>query len=138
MKKRILLLLLPLSMFASSFNPQMQAYIDDLKVQAKNSDAGFVDFSVKRGEQIFTTSNIGKRGESISCTSCHTINLKNSGKNIHTNKVLKPLSPSQNPKRLSKVKNVKKWLRRNFNDVYNKEGTALQKGDVLYYINKKG
>jgi len=35
------------------------------------------------------------------------------------------------------VKNVKKWLRRNFNDVYTKQGTALQKGDVLYFINSK-
>ncbi|WP_458700104.1 DUF1924 domain-containing protein [Sulfurospirillum sp. 1307] len=135
MKKRILFLLVPLSVFASSFNPQMQDYVDGLKVEAKKSNPNFVDFSAKRGEKIFTTSHIGKRGESISCTSCHTVNLKNSGKNVHTNKVLDPLSPTQNPKRLSKVKNVKKWLRRNFNDVYNKEGTALQKGDVLYYIN---
>ena len=137
MKRRVLFLLLPLSVFASSFNPQMQGYIDDLKVEAKGNNPDFIDFSVQRGEQIFTTSHIGKRGERISCTSCHSLNLRNNGKNIHTNKVLEPLSPSKNIKRLVKVKNVKKWLRRNFNDVYTKEGTALQKGDVLYYINSK-
>lgn len=137
MKKRVLFLLVPLSVFASSFNPQMQGYIDNLKGEAKKNNPSFVDFSAKRGEQIFTTSHIGKRGELISCTSCHSLNLKNKGKNIHTNKILEPLAPSVNTKRLEEVKNVKKWLRRNFNDVYNKEGTALQKGDVLYFINSK-
>ena len=137
MKKRVLFLLVPLSVFASSFNPQMQGYVNDLKVEAKKNNPNFVDFNAQRGEQIFTTSHIGKRGESISCTSCHSFNLKNEGKNIHTNKILKPLAPSVNTKRLSKVKNVKKWLRRNYNDVYNQEGTALQKGDVLYFINSK-
>jgi len=137
MKKRVLFLLVPLSVFASSFNPQMQGYIDNLKVEAKKNNPNFVDFSAKRGEQIFTTSHIGKRGEPISCTSCHSLNLKNKGKNVHTNKVLEPLAPSVNTKRLSEVKNVKKWLRRNFNDVYIKEGSALQKGDVLYFINSK-
>ena len=137
MKKRVLFLLVPLSVFASSFNPQMQGYIDNLKDEAKKNNPNFVDFSAKRGEQIFTTSHIGKRGEPISCTSCHSLNLKNKGKNVHTNKVLEPLAPSVNTKRLSEVKNVKKWLRRNFNDVYKKEGTALQKGDVLYFINSK-
>lgn len=137
MKKRILILLLPLGVFASSFNPQMQEYIGVLKAEARKSDANFVDFNAERGKEIFTTKSIGKRGESISCTSCHNLNLQESGKNVHTNKILEPLAPSVNTKRLSSVKNVKKWLRRNFNDVYNKEGTALQKGDVLYYINSK-
>lgn len=137
MKKRVLFLLVPLSVFASSFNPQMQGYIDNLKVEAKKNNPSFVDFSAKRGEQIFTTSHIGKRGEPISCTSCHSLNLTNKGKNVHTNKILEPLAPSVNTERLSEVKNVKKWLRRNFNDVYTKEGTALQKGDVLYFINSK-
>jgi len=137
MTKKIVLFLLPLGVFASSFNSAMQSYINDLKVQAKSHNTNFVDFSAKRGEQIFTSKHIGKRGKSISCSSCHSLNLRNKGKNIHTSKVIEPMSPSINPKRLSDVKNVKKWLRRNFNDVYTKQGTALQKGDVLYFINSK-
>jgi len=38
---------------------------------------------------------------------------------------------------LTSVKEVEKWLRRNFNDVYNREGTAQEKGDVLLYIMSK-
>jgi len=137
MKKKILVFLLPLGVFASSFNPAMQNYVNDLKAQAKSDNTNFIDFSAKRGEQIFTSKHIGKRGKSISCSSCHSLNLGNKGKNVHTSKVIEPLAPSANTKRLSDVKNVKKWLRRNFNDVYTKQGTALQKGDVLYFINSK-
>ena len=48
-----------------------------------------------------------------------------------------PLAPSVNKARLSDVKEVKKWLKRNFKDVFLREGTAEQKGDVLYYIMSK-
>lgn len=137
MKKKIILALLPLSIFAVNFNPQMQSYIDSLKVEAKKANSSFVDFNKKRGEQIFNKSHIGKKGEPISCSSCHNVNLKLNGKNIHTNKILEPLAPSVNSKRLTEVKGVKKWLRRNFKDVYVREGSALEKGDVLYFINSK-
>ena len=59
------------------------------------------------------------------------------GKNVFTNKLIEPLSPNKNSARLTNVKDVEKWLRRNFKDVYNREGTAQEKGDVLYYINSK-
>jgi len=51
--------------------------------------------------------------------------------------VIEPLSPTTNPQRLTDVKEVTKWLRRNFKDVYNREGTATEKGDVLTYILNK-
>lgn len=137
MKGTIFLALLPVSIFAGAFNPQMQSYIDSLKQEVLKTQKDFTDFSATRGEKIFTTMHIGKKGKEISCTSCHNLDLKTKGKNIYTNKVLEPLAPSVNKMRLSDVKDVQKWLRRNFNDVYTKEGTALQKGDVLYYINSK-
>ncbi|MFY9070958.1 DUF1924 domain-containing protein, partial [Aliarcobacter butzleri] len=40
-------------------------------------------------------------------------------------------------KRLTDINEIEKWLKRNFNDVYNKEGTAIQKGDVITYIINK-
>lgn len=121
--------------FAAS--PEVTAYLDSLHTEVKQSDPAFTGFDAKRGEQIFTSSHIGKRGEKVSCTSCHNVNLTASGKNIVTGKMIDPLAPSANPLRLSSVKEVKKWLRRNFKDVYNREGTALEKGDVLTYIDSK-
>ena len=122
---------------AAGFNPSMQTYISDLKVQAKKDNSGFIDFDVKRGEKIFLSKHIGKRGDEISCATCHTQNLTATGKNPTTNKSIKPLSPSANSTRLTDVAEVKKWLKRNFNDVYKREGTALEKGDVLYFIKSK-
>jgi cytochrome c553 len=122
---------------ANGFSPSMQSYIDTLKMEAKKSNVGFTDFNAKRGEQIFTSKHIGKKGNLISCTSCHGSNLTKNGKNATTNKIIKPLAPSVNKSRLTDTKEVQKWLRRNFKDVYNREGTALEKGDVLYYIQSK-
>ncbi len=132
-----MILLLASALFAKDFNPDMQNYIQQLKTQARNQNSSFSDFDIKRGEEIFTSVHMGKRGENISCTSCHNINLSQNGKNHFTNKTIKPLSPSANPDRLVDVKEVKKWLKRNFKDVYNRVGTAQEKGDVLYYINSK-
>ena len=122
--------------FAKDFNPQMQEYINSLKAEAKKIDSSFKDFDAKRGEKVFLLERVGKKGQNISCSSCHTFDLNKNGKNIFTNKTIKPLSPKQEASRLTNVKDVKKWLRRNFQDVYVREGTALEKGDVLYFINQ--
>jgi len=138
MKKIFLIFIILGSLaFAKSFNAPMQEYINSLKIQAKKSDSSFTGFSIKRGKKIFISYHIGKHGKKIACASCHTKDLRAMGKHVRTGKIIKPLSPTKNPKRLTKVKDVKKWLRRNFNDVYKKVGTPLQKGDVLYYINSK-
>jgi len=130
--------LLVLVVQANSFNPQVQKYMDSLKAQAKSENQNFTDFDYSRGEKIFTSEHIGKKGELISCVSCHTDDLTKNGENVSTGKLIEPLSPSVNTKRFSKVKDVKKWLRRNFRDVYKREGTAQEKGDVVTYIvNKK-
>ena len=123
---------------AKELNSQMQEYMNSLKIEAKKQNPSFTKFDYTRGEKIFTTEHIGKKGKLISCVTCHTNNLSNKGKNEHTNKVIEPLSPSANDKRFTNVKEVKKWLRRNFKDVYVRAGTAQEKGDVItYIINKK-
>ncbi len=116
------------------FGAPIDGYMQTLSNEAKKSDASFKGFDAARGKQIFTSEHIGKKGQNISCASCHTNDLKQAGKNTFTAKVIDPLSPKANKERLSDVKNVEKWLKRNFNDVYKREGTAVEKGDVLTYI----
>jgi len=115
----------------------VDGYLNDLKVEVQKSNPNFKGFDIKRGEEIFTSKHMGKKGKEISCTSCHGIDLTNSSKNFFTGKVIEPLSPVANPKRFTEVKNIEKWLRRNFNDVYNRVGTAQEKGDVVTYILSK-
>lgn len=47
----------------------------------------------KGEEKIFTSKHIEKKGKEISYTSCHNFNVSQDGKNIFTNKIIKPLSP---------------------------------------------
>ncbi|PLY09670.1 MAG: hypothetical protein C0625_00260 [Arcobacter sp.] len=112
-------------------------YLNSLESEVKKENPSFKGFDIQRGEKIFTSKHIGKKGKEISCVSCHTNNFSQNGENFFTGKVIKPLSPVANPKRFSKLKDIKKWLRRNFNDVYKREGTALEKGDVVTYILSK-
>ena len=123
--------------FILAFSAVIDEYLSSLKQEALKENPNFKGFDAKRGEEIFTSKHIGKKGKEISCTSCHGMDLNKSGENIFTGKSIEPLSPKANPKRLSDVMETEKWLKRNFNDVYNREGTAVEKGDVLTYIISK-
>ncbi len=135
MKSLMVTIFLTVVVFAQS--NELNGYAETLKTEVLKDEPTFKGFDAKRGELIFTTKHIGKKGKEISCVSCHGNDLTKKGENFFTGKVIEPLSPSANVERLSSVKEVKKWLRRNFIDVYNREGTAKEKGDVLAYINSK-
>ncbi|MDA3945504.1 MAG: DUF1924 domain-containing protein [Helicobacteraceae bacterium] len=135
MKNLLLALFCAASLSAAS--PEVTQYIETLQSKAALADPAFEGFDAKRGEAVFTSEHLGKKGKTIACTSCHTVNLASKGENYFTGKVIEPLAPSANSLRLTSAKEVEKWLRRNFNDVYNREGTAKEKGDVLIYIMTK-
>lgn len=132
MKKNIFIIGLALSTLASA--TPLENYLKSLKKEVKAENPTFKDFSVARGKEIFFSKHIGKKGKEVSCVSCHTTNIRDIGENLFTGKTIKALSPAVNPKRLSNLKKMKKWLRRNFKDVYKREGTPLEKGDVLVFI----
>lgn len=120
-----------------SFAAVVDDYLSSLKEEALKTNPDFKAFDSKKGEEIFKSKHLGKKGKEISCESCHTTNLANAGENIFTGKAIDPLSPKANPKRLTDTTEIEKWLKRNFNDVYNREGTAIEKGDVITYIMSK-
>ncbi|MDD3477057.1 MAG: DUF1924 domain-containing protein [Sulfurimonas sp.] len=132
--KLIFTLLLLISI---SYASVVDEYLVTLGAQAKVENPNFKGFDAKRGEIIFTSKHIGKKGKEVSCVSCHGDDLSKASKNFFTAKEIEPLSPKANPNRFSEVKTIEKWIRRNFNDVYNREGTTLEKGDVVTYIINK-
>ena len=135
MKKIVCFILLALTLsHAQEFNAPMKTYMESLRAEAKAKDPSFSGFDAARGEALFNGVHVGKKGKEISCTTCHETNLKKGGQNVNTNKPITALAPSVNPTRLTDVAEVEKWLRRNFNDVFAREGVALEKGDVLTYI----
>jgi len=119
---------------AAGFNPEMTKYLQGLEAQAKTQDSGFKGFDPERGKKIFLETRPAEKGGTISCVTCHTADLKKSGK-TQVGKAITPLAPSVNKNRLISVKETEKWLGRNFKQVYGREGTAREKGDVLTFIN---
>ncbi|MCE5195413.1 MAG: DUF1924 domain-containing protein [Nitrospiraceae bacterium] len=121
---------------ASQFNPEVNTYMQTLEKQAKQEDSSFKGFSAERGRKLFFEEVSHKELGKISCATCHTNDLKKQGKNAKTGKIIEPLAPSVNKQSLTTVKNIEKWLKRNFKDVFNREGTAREKGDALLFINE--
>lgn len=111
----------------------VDSYLNELKTEAKKTNPDFVTFDAQLGKEIFFKKQMVD-GKEISCTTCHSTNLSKMGLNVKTNKPIDPLSPSTNKTRLTDIKEMKKWLKRNFNDVYKREGTPLEKGNVLTFI----
>lgn len=130
-------LILTALVFNFGFSAVVDDYLNSLKQEVLKENPSFKTFDASRGEEIFTSKHIGKKSKEIACTSCHGIDLNKSSENFFTGKVIEPLSPKTNPKRFTDRAEIEKWLKRNFNDVYNREGTALEKGDVVTYILSK-
>lgn len=115
----VLLVVLPAASHADVSADLLAAY---------RADAGRL-FSAAQGEQVFRA----RHGE-MSCTSCHTDNARAVGKHAQTGKLIEPLAPAANPKRLSDPAKVEKWFKRNCNDVFKRACTAQEKGDFVTYL----
>lgn len=130
-------LLLITALITATFAEPIDDYLKTLEMETKAMNRNFQGFSIKRGEKIFTTESVGKKGKIISCVSCHGKNFEKEGKHFFTGETVDALSRKTNPKAFTKVRHTKKWLRRNFRDVYNRLGTSQEKGDVLLYLLSK-
>ena len=73
------ILIISALVFNLGFSAVVDDYLNSLKQEVLQENPKFTGFDAKRGEEIFTSKHIGKKGKEISCTTCHTINLNNSG-----------------------------------------------------------
>lgn len=115
----------PLTSWASVVDEQLAGY--------RASGAG--PFDAQKGEQLWQREVVNAAdGRSRSCTTCHSQNLRNSGKHAKTGKVIEPLSPAVNAERLTSAKKISKWFKRNCKWTWGRECTAQEKGDFLSFI----
>ena len=121
--KKLFLVLATLSFAEFVFSANPQELLKGYEDQAGKS-------SPARGEQFFNT----KHGKEWSCASCHENPPNHSTKHIVTGKVIKPLTPNNNPERFVDQAKVDKWFKRNCNDVLARECTAQEKADVLSWL----
>ena len=107
--------------------------VDDLLKDFAAQGAG--NFSAQAGERFWDHPVTDpKSGEVRRCSLCHSNDLRRSGKHATTGKVIEPLAPSVNPKRLSNRADIEKWLLRNCKWTLGRECTPQEKGDVLVMI----
>jgi len=118
-------LAIPQLTFASAVDKQQAAY--------RASGAG--PFSAPAGETLWRQEVANsKDGRLRSCTTCHGHDLRSVGKHARTGKAIEPLSPAVNPKRLTRAKKIRKWLKRNCKWTWGRECTPQEKGDLLSFI----
>jgi cytochrome c553 len=84
-----------------------------------------------RGQTFFNA----QHGGEWSCASCHGTPPTTQGKHANTGKVIAPLAPAFNAKAFTDSAKVDKWFKRNCNDVLSRECSAVEKADVLAYLN---
>lgn len=105
------------------------------ELEAVYQAQGAGNFSAAAGEALWNKTFIhAKTGKERNCGSCHTTDLTKQGKHARTGKAIKPMAPSVNSKRLTKVKKIKKWFVRNCKWTLGRECTAQEKGDFLAFL----
>lgn len=121
----ILTIILPIGAQATVVEQMLASY----------KSQGATSISAELGKEAwFKKTRSKKDGSMRSCTSCHTENLKQQGRHKKTNKKIDPLAPSVNAERLTEVKKIKKWFKRNCKWTYGRECTVQEKANFLAYI----
>jgi hypothetical protein len=93
-------------------------------------------FSAQAGEALWRKESAGPRGgKPRSCASCHGHDLAAAGRHAETGKVIEPMRPAVNPKRLTDAQHIEKWFLRNCKWTYGRECTPQEKGDFLMFLN---
>jgi hypothetical protein len=99
---------------------------------------GAANFSAATAAALWTKPFLdAKTGESRRCATCHSEDLRRSGKHAVTGKLIEPLAPSANAQRLTDVEKIEKWLGRNCKWVMGRECSPQEKGDFLEMIRSK-
>ena len=134
MKNQLMVSLLLASILPWSANA---AVVDDvLKGYQAN---GASDFSAQRGEAMWMKDHPDPDDPTKvrNCTTCHGKDMRAKGKHARTGKVIDPIAPSANKERLTDVKFIEKWFKRNCKWVLARECTVQEKGDFLTYLRDK-
>lgn len=109
------------------------AVIDE--VVAQLSTQGASTGQAEKGAAMWTKSfSANSKPLERSCSTCHTRDLRNTGKHAKTGKPIKPMAPSVNSERLTDAKKIAKWLKRNCKWTLGRECTPQEKADVISYI----
>lgn len=110
--------------------------VEDLLARYKSEGAS--EFSAERGAAMWTQmARDSESGKEMNCATCHTQDLRKTGKHEKTGKLIEPLAPSANPKRLTDTAFIEKWFTRNCKGTWGRACTPQEKGDFLMFMSKQ-
>jgi hypothetical protein len=116
------------------FNAALASTATD-ELMARYQSEGASAFDAARGATLWKKESKGDEGKTMSCSgSCHNKDLGKPGKHHKTGKVIEPMAPSVNKERLTDVKKIEKWFKRNCNDAWSRACTPQEKGDILEFL----
>jgi hypothetical protein len=108
-------------------------FLAEYRTAARSEVPSFKEFSPAMGREFYLKEEVGRNGEKVSCSTCHTSNPKALGK-TRAGKAVRPMAIVSNPERFTDPAKVEKWFRRNCNDVLSRECTAIEKGNFLAFL----
>lgn len=97
---------------------------------------GAGDFSAERGKSMWTETHTQKTsGKAVSCATCHSANLSQTGSHIRTGKLIEPMAASAaGADRFKDQAKIEKWFLRNCKWTLGRECTIQEKGDFLAHF----
>lgn len=101
------------------------------------SNHGRLKFDADRGRALWTRNHPAKNGKDRRCSLCHGEDLTKNGEHARSGKLIKPMAPSVNPARFTKLKKINKWFKRNCKWTWGRECTNQEKGDILTYLSQQ-
>jgi len=124
-------LVIVLSISANAASPQ--SILGGYEAEAKIQDQHFQEFSAKRGQLLFQSTNTTGKPETPSCTTCHSKDPSSAGR-TRAEKEISPMALSRSPQRYNDLKKVEKWFRRNCKSVLGRVCSPLEKGDFITFM----
>ncbi|HEY3300300.1 MAG TPA: DUF1924 domain-containing protein [Methylophilaceae bacterium] len=100
---------------------------------AKSVNPSYAGLNADEGKAFYNR-EIGVEGRKVSCSSCHTANPGDTGKNIVTHKPIRPLSPVVNPKRFADLDKVQAKFEEHCTDITGKDCAPEDKANFIAYL----
>ncbi len=127
-------LALPIAAIAADGPAQRNAILSAYAEKARAADPGFAGFSAARGEKLFLTLWSGGDARTPACTSCHTGDPRNNGRNAKTGRAIDPVAVSVNPVRFTDAAEVDRQFIRDCKSVLGRDCTAQERGDYITFM----
>lgn len=135
MKNILVTLALVLAVTApATANEARQALLAGYLKQAKAADPSFAGFSAARGETLFRTDWGKGDARTPACTSCHTDDPRQPGRNAKTGRGIEPVAVSARPKRFTDAAEVEKQFGRDCESVLGRACTPAERGDYVTFM----